>query len=94
MFDVRSMGGQIQIILNSSHPVYPLLESVAEAGSGHVATKSITRDPSGSASAARILLESWAKYEVEQPSTKLGDRAQETRVDWGRTAKAYWHQPG
>ena len=86
MFTVDTVGGEIRIALNTSHPAHSYL-SILMRSSDHEKEEDNTRPANHLAQGIGILLESWAKYEEEQPKGTLRVRAQNARMDWGRVAR-------
>jgi len=83
MFSVETVGGQIRIDLNITHPMYPYLEA-------SVTSESDPNPEENRASlaneAVRLLLEAWARLEEDQPEGRLSETAKEFRQGWGRSA--------
>ena len=79
VFELREIGGEVQIVLNVSHPAFQVIE-----GALHEADDI---QSSGSVSAVFLLLQAWAAFERQQPDGKRKYNAQEVREDWGRSAR-------
>ena len=78
-FELREIGGEVQIVLNMSHPAYQVIK-----GSLNQAED---KQLSFSVSAAFLLLQAWADFERQQPEGTRKYHAQEVREDWGRSAR-------
>ena len=78
-FELREIGGEVQIVLNMLHPAYQVIKgSLNEAESNQ---------SSSSVSAAFLLLHAWADFERQQPDGMRKYHAQEVREDWGRSVR-------
>ena len=88
-FSVRQKGGSIIITLNTSHPAYSSLVEVLESDPGEETADELRHRLNGAAEGLKLLLMAWARYEDEQPDGMRRERAQETRVDWGRLARQF-----
>jgi len=88
-FTVRPTGGVIMIRLNIDHPAYQYLIEILEDGTEDEDAAALRRRLDNALDGLKLLLAAWARYEDEQPSTQLRERAQEARSDWGRLARRF-----
>lgn len=89
MFAVKTIGGDVHIALNTSHPAYSYLKVVTRSSDldPHEIRDVSAENANEWSNAIGMLLESWARYEEEQPNGNLRARAQNARLDWGRVAR-------
>ena len=80
VFSVRVHGGQLEIILNQLHPAFPHFATLLETDKAG----SLKRN---GLEATKLLLESWAYYEFEQPTTSPRVTPEAARANWGRTLR-------
>lgn len=88
-FTVRPTGGIIMIRLNIDHPAYQYLIEILEDGKEDDDAEALRRRLDNALDGLKLLLAAWARYEDEQPSAQLRERAQEARSDWGRLARRF-----
>lgn len=88
-FTVRPTGGVIMIRLNIDHPAYQYLIEILEDGNEDEDASALRQRLDNALDGLKLLLAAWARYEDEQPSTQLRERAQEARSDWGRLARRF-----
>ena len=84
-FDVKETGGEVRIVLNTSHPAFPLIRRAlygAEANN----LRRIPYPSSGNAEMA-LVLRAWSDVERRLPHGERRVRAQEAREDWGRVMR-------
>ena len=91
-FSVRSKAGQLLVTLNTAHPAYQQLAQlldVDESGLKDEDGAELKERLATAGTSFKLLLESWARYEDEQPDGPLKERAQDARNDWGRIARQF-----
>lgn len=88
-FTVKLKGGSIEILLNTNHPAYEKLIEALDQDVEGVDDYELKKRLRNSRDGLQLLLMSWARYEDEQPEGKRRERAQDTRVDWGRVAREF-----
>ena len=81
VFTVRVNGGQLEIVLNRLHPAFPHLAPLVET-ENNGSSEHLPRQ--GGMQFTRLLLEAWAYYEFEQPSSSPRVTPETARADWGR----------
>ena len=77
------------ITLNANHPAYKNLIEVLEEEVEGVDIETLRSRLTNSLDGLKLLLMAWARYEDEQPDGPRRNRAQDTRVDWGRVARQF-----
>jgi hypothetical protein len=90
-FSVKPRGGAILITLNTHHPAYKHLVGVLEEEVEGVDPETLRSRLTNSLEGLKLLLMAWARYEDEElyHSASRGQKAQDTRVDWGRMARQF-----
>ena len=83
MFSVETVGGEVIIDLNLTHPIFPFLEASIKSESN---TDLEENHSSPGGKAVSLLLEAWARFEEEQPEGRLREMAKEARWGGGRAA--------
>ena len=86
MFSVQTRGGEVRVVLNTSHPAHSYLKAALDQSNSHQLNASKS-SVGNSGEGVRLLIEAWARYEDEQPTGPLRSRAQDARLDWGRVAR-------
>lgn len=87
-FNVEFIPGLLQVALNMDHPVYSDLIAVLDKDFDGVSREELIDRLVGAASAFKLLLLSWARFEDEQPERPRA-RAKQMRQDWGRIASEF-----
>lgn len=93
-FSVKQKGGSIIITLNTSHPAYESLVEVLEREDPDETAEGLRVRLHSAEDGLKLLLMAWARYEDEQPDGTRRERAQETRLDWGRLARQFLRSEG
>jgi hypothetical protein len=93
-FSVKQKGGSIIITLNTSHPAYDSLVEVLEREDPDETEEGLRARLHSAEDGLKLLLMAWARYEDEQPDGMRRERAQETRLDWGRLARQFLRSEG
>lgn len=93
-FSVKQKGGSIIITLNTSHPAYDSLVEVLEREDPDETAEGLRARLHSAEDGLKLLLMAWARYEDEQPDGMRRERAQETRLDWGRLARQFLRSEG
>lgn len=93
-FSVKQKGGSIIITLNTSHPAYDSLVEVLEREDPDETEEGLRARLHSAEDGLKLLLMAWARYEDEQPDGTRRERAQETRLDWGRLARQFLRSEG
>lgn len=88
-FSVNPKGGVITIVLNTNHPVYANLVEILALDSEDDSIDSLKERLAKASRGLLLLLESWARYEDEQPPGPRRTIVQDARIDWGRTARDF-----
>jgi len=88
-FDVETLPGVVQVVLNSQHPVARELYEVMHDDATEADREELHERLESAAAAFRLLVYSWARLEDEAPSAKRNE-LRDTRVDWGRYAEAFF----
>ena len=85
LFEVREMGAEVCVVLNSSHPAFQAIErALAKQGNNGSGVKTpLPVDGGGTA----LLLKAWSDVERRLPDGERKRRVQEVREDWGRAAR-------
>lgn len=84
---VEMSGDQIEILLNSAHPAFPLLSHAIAEDSVHGLEWTDARVRLSQLQEAMVLLlRGWAQYERELGGIRR-TRAEEAREDWGRVVR-------
>ena len=78
-FELREIGGEVQIVLNMLHPAYQVIKGSLNETEDNRSSSSV--------SAAFLLLQAWVDFERQQPDGTRKYHAQEVREDWGRSAR-------
>jgi len=91
-FSVKPRGGAIIITLNINHPAYDSLVEVLEEDTEGLEDTELAARLERARDGLKLLLSAWARYEDELPDGERRTRAQETRFDWGRVARAFLAQ--
>ena len=92
-FSVKPRAGVIIITLNTSHPAYDhLIEVLEEEAEDITPQESLARRLKNARDGLKLLLAAWARFEDEQPSEALRDKAQDIRVDWGKIARQFLYR--
>ena len=78
-FELREIGGEVQIVLNILHPAYQVIKSSLNEAENNQSSSNV--------SAAFLFLQAWADFERQQPNGTRKYHAQEVREDWGRSAR-------
>jgi len=89
-FDIQKTVGELIIWLNTKHPAFPMLIEALETDS-ESPTEDVTQlmeRLNTARSGLRLLLMAWARYEDELSESEQM-QAEDTRVDWGRMARAF-----
>ena len=85
LFEVREMGAEVCVVLNSSHPAFQAMEqALAAPGSKESGVKTALPVYSG---AMALLLKAWSDVERRLPDGERKRRVQEVREDWGRAVR-------
>ncbi len=84
-FDVREIVGEIQIVLNSAHPVCKMIEQSIEGPTGNLDLRE--KFDSSNVRAIALTLQAWCNLERRLPIGERKRRARELREDWGREAR-------
>ncbi len=88
-FNVESLPGVIQVVLNSSHPVSRDLYDVIHPDADDISPEEARDRLIRSSAAFRLLLYSWARYEEEQ-SEGIKRQIRKTRHAWGQYAEDFF----
>ena len=88
-FNVESLPGVIQVVLNSSHPVARDLYDVIHPDTDEISAEEARERLDRSSAAFRLLLYSWARYEDEQ-SEGAKRQIRKTRHAWGQYAEDFF----
>ncbi|MDM0025733.1 ATP-binding protein [Variovorax saccharolyticus] len=87
-FSVQPRGGALIVTLNTRHPAYSRLVDVLEKDRSNQSMENLEARLNNALAGLKLLLMAWARYEDEQDSLHR-ERAQDTRVDWGRIARRF-----
>ncbi|GAA1107913.1 ATP-binding protein [Nocardiopsis metallicus] len=87
-FNVEYIPRLLQVALNMDHPVYDDLIAVLDQDLDGATREELAERLESAASAFKLLLMSWARFEDEQPE-KPRKRAWQMRQDWGRIASEF-----
>jgi hypothetical protein len=88
-FNVEYMPAMLQVALNVDHPVYDDLIAVLDDDIETASRRELVDRIERAASAFKLLLFSWARFEDELPE-KPRERAKKMRQDWGRLASEFF----
>lgn len=88
-FAVKSRGGKVLILLNTTHPAYHKLVEVLENPTENDSIEDLQRRLNNAAEGLKLLLMAWARYEDEQLDGTKKTLAQDARTDWGRIARKF-----
>ena len=84
-FELTEVGGELRLLLNSTHPAFRVLKPALCAG-----LQRSPRDASAveaSEDPLLLMLLAWADVERQQPYGFRRQRAQQAREDWGRALR-------
>ncbi|MDH6138456.1 hypothetical protein P3T35_000433 [Kitasatospora sp. GP30] len=87
-FNVEYIPGVLQVALNMDHAVYDHLIAVLDGDIEGATREQLAERLASAASAFKLLLFSWARFEDEQPEVPR-KRAKQMRQDWGRIASEF-----
>ncbi|WP_435220690.1 ATP-binding protein [Streptomyces sp. Tue6028] len=87
-FNIDYIPNLLQVTLNQDHPVYGDLIAVLDGDIDGASREELAERLRGAASAFKLLLMSWARFEDELPD-KPRERAKKMRQDWGRIASDF-----
>ncbi|MET8033249.1 ATP-binding protein [Streptomyces sp. NPDC005345] len=87
-FNVEYIPGVLQVALNMDHAVYSDLIAVLDSDIEGATREQLAERLASAASAFKLLLFSWARFEDEQPELPR-KRAKQMRQDWGRIASEF-----
>jgi len=87
-FEVSARGSTIEVILNENHPLYTRLDSLLGSAPENDSA-AINQQLIQAQECIKLLMVAWAKNESEQPEGPRRFRVEETRLDWGRNARAF-----
>jgi hypothetical protein len=87
-FDVEFFPDLLQVALNMDHPVFNNLIAALESDTASPDSESVIERLERAATAFKILLFSWARFEDEQPQGPR-ERARRMRWDWGMIAAEF-----
>lgn len=92
-FDVEPLPSVIQVALNRNHPVHSHLWEVMHPDMlDDDSVEQLQEQLSKAASAFRILVYSWARYEEEQTGRDRKN-VRDARIEWGRYAEEFFDDP-
>lgn len=90
-FNIEFIPGMLQVSLNMDHPVYHDLVAVLDNEVVGATQNELADRLERAASAFKLLLFSWARFEDELPEgSKTKDRVKKIRQDWGRLASEFF----
>ncbi|WP_369178643.1 ATP-binding protein [Streptomyces mutabilis] len=90
-FNIEFIPGLLQVALNMDHPVYNQLVAVLDSDVEDASRAELAHRLEQAASAFKLLLFSWARFEDELPDeSKAKDRVKKMRQDWGRLASEFF----
>ncbi|MFY1677384.1 ATP-binding protein [Streptomyces sp. WMMC905] len=90
-FNIEFIPGMLQVALNMDHPVYRDLVAVLDNDIEGASRDELADRLERAASAFKLLLFSWARFEDELPEdSKTKDRVKKMRQDWGRLASEFF----
>jgi len=87
-FETSAKSRTIQVILNENHPIFPSLKVLLESNSNDD-LQEMNQRLMGSRKLFELLLASWCKYENDQPNGPRKFKVEESRLDWGRSARLF-----
>jgi len=88
-FSVRQKGGTNVITLNTNHPAHSRLIEVLGEESDGLSEEELRGRLNSASDGLKLLLLAWARFEDEEPDGARRERAQETRINWGKLARYF-----
>jgi Histidine kinase-, DNA gyrase B-, and HSP90-like ATPase len=88
-FNVEFFPDVLQVALNMNHATYEQLVDVLDTAADGLSREELADRLQSAASAFKVLLFSWARFEDEQPAGRARERVQGVRWDWGRLASDF-----
>ena len=90
-FDVEPLPNVMQVAFNTNHPVYSDLYAIIHPDVEEMTEAEVRERLARAASAFRILIYSWARYEDEQ-TDKSRRQVRDARLEWGKYAEEFFDE--
>lgn len=90
-FDVESLPGVLQVVLNTNHPVYQHLFDVMHPRVDELDEDALRHRLARAAAAFRILIYAWARFEEEQLNSQK-KHVRNARFEWGKSAEEFFDE--